>query len=194
MTTRLPGMHCKKSLLYAVCIVTLCGFALTNYYNLLSKNSIKLKQLSILSEQRKYIMRRNSTLSPIRSLVITTWRSGSTFLGDILNSMDGNYYHYEPFLHKGIVQIRDNQSEVAAEATQHIAKLLRCDYSDMEAYMQHARKSELFHRNTRLWRHCHPFCYDPMFVQWFCAQCPIQSMKVVRLRLSLFESILTDIR
>lgn len=30
---------------------------------------------------------------PIRSIIISTWRSGSTFLGDILNAMPGNFYH-----------------------------------------------------------------------------------------------------
>ena len=43
---------------------------------------------------------------PLRSIITTTWRSGSTFLGAILNSHPGNYYHYEPLLDYDIVQIR----------------------------------------------------------------------------------------
>lgn len=204
-------MYTKTSLLYACCIVTLCALVLLNY-NLLTNNRKKPKvqrkdinpasnewqQLNMLSEQRNLLMRKfpehNSTLLPIRSLVIATWRSGSTFLGDILNSMAGNYYHYEPLLHKGIVQIRSNQSELAAEAIQHVGKLLRCNYTDMNSYMKHARHSELFSQNTQLWTHCHPFCFDPMFVQRFCALFPMQSMKLVRLRLSLLEPILADSR
>ena len=39
---------------------------------------------------------------PVRAMVVTTWRSGSTFLGDILLSHPSTYYHYEPLLHFGI--------------------------------------------------------------------------------------------
>ena len=42
---------------------------------------------------------------PVRGLVSTTWRSGSTFLGDILHSHPGTYYHFEPLMHFGIVQV-----------------------------------------------------------------------------------------
>lgn len=208
-------MYTKTSLLYACCIVTLCALALINY-NLLTSSARDLRknvprkdispwlasnewqQLHMLSEQRNLLLSKfpenNSTLPPIRSLVVATWRSGSTFLGDILNSMAGNYYHYEPLLHKGIVQIRGDQNEVAAEAITHILKLLRCNYTDMDAYMQHARHSELFSQNTQLWTHCHPFCFEPKFLQRFCALFPMQSCKLVRLRLSLFEPILADAR
>ncbi len=36
---------------------------------------------------------------PVKALVVTTWRSGSTFLGDIMNAHPATYYHYEPLLH-----------------------------------------------------------------------------------------------
>lgn len=210
-------MYTKTLLLYACCVATLCALAMLNY-NLLQTNDNVRKlrknvptkdihpkvvsnvwqQINMLNEQRMQLLHQfpehNSTLPPIRSLVVATWRSGSTFLGDILNSMAGNYYHYEPLLHKGIVQIRGAQREEGTDAIQHIAKLIRCNYTDTDAYMQHARHSELFSQNTRLWTHCHPFCFDPQFVQRFCALYPMQSMKVVRLRLSLLEPILADSR
>jgi len=42
---------------------------------------------------------------PIRSAILTSWRSGSTFLGAALSSPPGGFYHYEPFLSFGIVQV-----------------------------------------------------------------------------------------
>jgi len=42
---------------------------------------------------------------PIRNIVFTSWRSGSTFLGDLLNAHPGTFYHYEPLLPLGIVQV-----------------------------------------------------------------------------------------
>jgi len=41
---------------------------------------------------------------PIRSAIFTTWRSGSTFLGEALDNNPGTFYHYEPLLHFEIKQ------------------------------------------------------------------------------------------
>jgi len=67
--------------------------------------------------------------TPVRSLIITTWRSGSTFLGDVLNSHPGNYYHYEPLLDYDIVQIRGEP--LASGAMKNLRNLLHCNYTDM---------------------------------------------------------------
>jgi hypothetical protein len=67
--------------------------------------------------------------NPIRALVATTWRSGSTFLGDILLSHPATYYHYEPLLHFGIEQVR--QGRKAMEAIRVIKSLFNCDYSKL---------------------------------------------------------------
>ena len=67
--------------------------------------------------------------TPVRSLIITTWRSGSTFLGDILNNHPGNYYHYEPLLDYGEIQIRGEP--LATGAIKNLRKLLNCNYTDM---------------------------------------------------------------
>jgi hypothetical protein len=67
--------------------------------------------------------------TPVRSLIITTWRSGSTFLGDVLNSHPGNYYHYEPLLDYDIVQIRGEP--LASGAIRNLRNLLNCNYTNM---------------------------------------------------------------
>ena len=36
---------------------------------------------------------------PIRTLIVSTWRSGSSFLGEILRSHPGTYYMMEPLIH-----------------------------------------------------------------------------------------------
>lgn len=134
--------------------------------------------------------------TPIRSIIITTWRSGSTFLGDILNSMPGNYYHYEPLLDFDIVQIRGPPNDRIA--IHNLRNLLKCDYTEMENYLEFGKTHNyLFSHNTRLWRHCRlfpNFCYDPKFLGPFCQLFPMQSMKVVRLRASLVTPLLEDER
>uniref|UniRef100_A0A182NBZ0 Sulfotransferase domain-containing protein n=1 Tax=Anopheles dirus TaxID=7168 RepID=A0A182NBZ0_9DIPT len=131
---------------------------------------------------------------PVRSIIITTWRSGSTFLGDILNALPGNYYHYEPLLDFDIVQIRGPPND--SVAVHNLRHLLHCDYSEMENYLDFGRTHNyLFSHNTRLWQQCvrfPQFCYEPRFLGPFCQLFPRQSMKVVRLRAALVTPLLED--
>lgn len=63
---------------------------------------------------------------PIRSVILTSWRSGSTFLGDVLNAHPANFYHYEPLLDFGIVQVREPPLSIAA--LENIDALFKCDF------------------------------------------------------------------
>lgn len=132
--------------------------------------------------------------APIRSVIFTTWRSGSTFLGDILNSMPGNFYHYEPLLHYLIVQVRG--APYAQPAIDHLKRLLSCNYTGMEDYLNYGKEHyNLFTHNTRLWKHCRVFtqyCFEPRFLEPFCRLFPLQSMKVVRLRAALAPMLLDE--
>ncbi|KMY88540.1 uncharacterized protein Dsimw501_GD23416, isoform B [Drosophila simulans] len=134
--------------------------------------------------------------TPVRSVVVTSWRSGSTFLGDILNSIPGNFYHYEPLLDFGIKQIRDPDDQELA--VQNLKNLLNCDYADMIDYLNFGKThTYLFEHNTRLWDVCREFprfCWRPAFLTRFCRLFPIQSMKTVRLRLAQAEKLLEDQR
>ncbi|XP_048517122.1 uncharacterized protein LOC109546359 isoform X2 [Dendroctonus ponderosae] len=66
---------------------------------------------------------------PIRTIIFSTWRSGSTFLGDVLNALPGNYYHYEPLMDYGIIQIRGPPD--ADSALTRLKSLLNCDYTNL---------------------------------------------------------------
>ncbi|XP_063234376.1 carbohydrate sulfotransferase 5 [Bacillus rossius redtenbacheri] len=133
---------------------------------------------------------------PVRNVVITTWRSGSTFLGDVLNSHPANFYHYEPLLDYDIVQVRGGP--LGARAVSTMRALLNCNYSALDHYLDYGKDHVwLFTHNTRLWEQCqrHPhICWLPAFLTPFCRLFPFQSMKVVRLRLALVEEMLADPR
>ncbi|XP_011501747.1 PREDICTED: carbohydrate sulfotransferase 4-like isoform X7 [Ceratosolen solmsi marchali] len=131
--------------------------------------------------------------NPLRSVILTTWRSGSTFLGDILNSHPANFYHYEPLLHFGIIQIRD--PPLSDEALENLDSMFKCDYSSLERYLSFGRNSHpwVFNHNTYLWKQCQlhkRICWDNRFVTKFCKLFPFQSMKIVRLRLQPMEKFL----
>nr|XP_024216815.1 carbohydrate sulfotransferase 4 isoform X2 [Halyomorpha halys] len=131
---------------------------------------------------------------PLRSVIIATWRSGSTFLGDILNSVPGNFYHYEPLLDHGIVQVRGPPR--SKESLRYIRNLLNCNYTDMDKYLSYGQDHTwLFTHNNRLWEKCTEYphlCWLPIFLNRFCSLFPFQSMKLVRLRLKLAEELLAD--
>ncbi|CAG9575652.1 unnamed protein product [Danaus chrysippus] len=131
---------------------------------------------------------------PLRSLIISTWRSGTTFLGEVLNSVPGNFYHYEPFLNYGIVQIRGTPESDNVLKT--IKKMFLCQYDDMNDYFEYGKSHwHQFSHNTRLWDHCKfkkELCTDPDFTSRFCRLFPFQSMKVVRVRLRLIKQLLLD--
>lgn len=131
---------------------------------------------------------------PQRSLIISTWRSGTTFLGEILNAVPGNFYHYEPLLNYGILQIRGLPH--STKALKRLKKMLHCKFDNMDDYFEFGRDNlHQFSHNTRLWDHCkhkRNLCFDARFTEKFCKLFPFQSMKVVRLRLHLVEDLITD--
>ncbi|XP_037039805.1 carbohydrate sulfotransferase 5-like [Bradysia coprophila] len=130
---------------------------------------------------------------PIRSVIISTWRSGSSFFGDILNSLPGSYYFYEPLRNLGDIQIRDGSSLVP-KAEDDLHKLLKCNFSGMFQYMH----SNFVRYNTRLHKFCGtilPFdmcTNDVTFMSNFCSIFPIQVIKEVRLRPGPAKAILMD--
>lgn len=131
---------------------------------------------------------------PLRSLIISTWRSGTTFLGEVLNAVPGNFYHYEPLLNYGIVQIRGTPD--ADKALKTIKKMFHCQFDGMEDYFDYGKGHwHQFSHNTRLWDHCKykkELCLDADFTSRFCRLFPFQSMKVVRVRLRLIKQLLQD--
>ena len=64
--------------------------------------------------------------------VVTTWRSGSTFLGDILTSHPATFYHYEPLIHLGITQVRSGK--LAETALKALKSQLNCSYNGLGKY------------------------------------------------------------
>lgn len=110
--------------------------------------------------------------------------------------MPGNYYHYEPLLDFDIIQVRDEP--LATKAISNLKHLLNCDYAALTDYLEYGLEHKyLFTHNTRLWRQClaHPFyCWKPKFLSPFCRLFPLQSMKVVRLRLGIAARLLYDTR
>ncbi|GAB0099032.1 hypothetical protein DMENIID0001_148520 [Sergentomyia squamirostris] len=135
---------------------------------------------------------------PIRSIVITKSRSGSSFLGDILNSVPGTFYNFEPLfmLHKTI--IRNEGDFRASLALSNIRKLLQCDYSGagIRVHLKVSKEIPFVKKNTRFWRLCEEypkFCWRSDFHSEICRLFPLQSMKIIRLPLLIAGKLLDDL-
>lgn len=131
---------------------------------------------------------------PIRSVILTTWRSGSTFTGQIINSHPATFFHQEPLLHFDIVQIRG--PPLAAKAIKHLRALLNCEYADSDEYIQFLKTHTwALSYNTDFWKHCESherLCYKPEFFSGMCKLFPFQLTKLVRLSLNVAQELLAD--
>lgn len=136
--------------------------------------------------------------NPIRTIIVTSWRSGSTFLGDIIQSVPGTYYFFEPLLESGVRRFhKDDYSEKSKAALHHLKKLLTCDFTDMVGYLALAKQLKIvFSHNKFLWPHCHSnafkYCQSEDFMSQFCKLFPFITMKTVRLGLDLAQRLLYE--
>lgn len=134
----------------------------------------------------------------IKNLIVSSWRSGSTFLGDIMKTIPGSYYHFEPII---AFDLKYYEGRLTAEETLYfMVQILNCNYTspDLEFYMNFSALPEndfLFMHNTRLWRVCKLFpshCFQPKLLQEFCNLFPVQNTKTVRMNLNLTFSLIED--
>ena len=62
----------------------------------------------------------------------STWRSGSTFLAEILTSSQPSFYHYEPLLQFNVTQVRGSDTPARKHSAHRIInKLFDCDFYDL---------------------------------------------------------------
>ena len=130
-------------------------------------------------------------------MVVTTWRSGSTFLGDLLNHYKGVFYYYEPLLYYEMSYLNNKnppQSEI-----EFIESLLKCRYDkDNIGYFHHISSDLLSLHNFRLRNSCHhllpqeKMCLFPEYLNKVCPLYPIKLMKTVRLDLRETETLIKD--
>ncbi|XP_066971281.1 carbohydrate sulfotransferase 1-like [Macrobrachium rosenbergii] len=133
--------------------------------------------------------------APVQVIVSSTWRSGSTLLGEILGAHPGAFYHYEPLMPYGLQQIAPGPLQ--DEVQDLLSGILHCDYHNLEEYLKFAFVNhDMFTRNTRLWSMCSAMprskCYNPDTLGRLCSLFPIHVMKVVRARLEILAPLLKD--
>ena len=130
-------------------------------------------------------------------MVVTTWRSGSTFLGDLLNHYKGVFYYFEPLHYYAQVH---GQSQSSVD---FLSSLLKCQFNEENiGFLHHVSKANnkfLFkNHNFRLWNSCQNvlpndmMCLLPEYLNRVCPLHPIKLIKTVRLQLKEAEALIKD--
>ena len=134
-------------------------------------------------------------------LIATSWRSGSTFLGDLLSRYPGTFYSFEPLhfydnKHGAGAGIKEEMQNAFAS---FLSLVFKC--KPETGYFEHASKPEnkwLFQHNFRLWNVCKNIlqnetaCFMPELYLQACPTFPIRLVKTVRLRVEQINRLLLD--
>ncbi|XP_045121523.1 carbohydrate sulfotransferase 4-like isoform X2 [Portunus trituberculatus] len=134
---------------------------------------------------------------PLQVVIVTTWRSGSTFMEELLNSHPAVFNQYEPLTFFGLRQIRTGQDSLKAQRVIH--ELMSCKYEGQDEYLRSAHEvRELLTRNKLVWKVCNSedwgdaLCFNDSFLSQACHLFPWRTMKLVRLRLRFVRPLLQD--
>lgn len=169
--------------LATIVIFIQCYFAsIKNSYFV--KNTLEVLRYTKTTEVR---------VGPLHVLLVAYARTGSSFIGDLMQSFPGSFYHFEP-LHfiKGPVL---NSS--FDEARDLLDKLFNCHISQIDGFiswqMNHKQYMK-FQRNIRYWKECkkNNSCFDGAYIDNFCRNKTIRIAKTIRLSLLEASKLFTS--
>ncbi|CAG0882644.1 unnamed protein product [Cyprideis torosa] len=137
-------------------------------------------------------------LPSLKVFIVAPWRSGSTFLSQVLDQYPGVFYHYEPFAYLGIKRLKDFE-----EAKPHLSflqGLQECKFNH-SGFLNTSKKNadDMMGQKEQIWPYCRKgpnryVCFTEQFLHDACQSFPIHLTKVVRLHLDLlkpsFDSLL----
>ena len=129
-------------------------------------------------------------------LIATSYRSGSSFLGELLNQFPGTFYYFEPLHYYSQKMIQED----------FLQTLFRCQFGDSNhGFLEHVRDRKnsflLSHHNKRLWDSCKMFpehmrleaCFSEDYLNRVCPRFPQRLIKTVRLRVQKTRMLLENL-
>jgi len=132
-------------------------------------------------------------------LIATTWRSGSTFLGDLLNHYKGTFYYFEPLhYYSKIKDLSTVQNETSFLKSLYTCKFNKENLGFLHHVTQGPNKFLFANHNFRLWKSCQNLlpndlmCFMPDYLNKVCPLFPIKLIKTVRFRVKNVEELLQD--
>ena len=161
-----------------------------------------------IGENRNYSFQLGDTIQTHEArhfLIVSSYRSGSSFLGDLLNHYRGTFYSFEP-LHYNENKIRKSKLSDAEKNKEYIDMIVQVFKCKPETgYFQHAHeKRYIFQHNFRFWNVCENIakrtstkkdvrpCYSPDIYFKMCQMLPIRLIKTVRLPVNETRKLFLD--
>ncbi|XP_063051154.1 carbohydrate sulfotransferase 4-like [Engraulis encrasicolus] len=94
----------------------------------------------------------------VHVLLVSSWRSGSSFLGQVFNQHPSVFYLMEPAWHVWRKMHMRGAQELRMAVRDLLRQVLKCDMSIMKSYMgPHAKTNHLF-----FWTHSRALCSPPL--------------------------------
>lgn len=177
--------------------------------NLQYRNDLMNDLSSVRENDSRHAINNNNTqtyTTPVISnktqhiLIVTTWRSGGTFLGDLLNHHPGVFYSFEPTskdVEEKLMTARSTKS-IQEEYIELISQVLKC--KPQTGYIKYLKKVDRgntyrFRQNVRMLNACKPFwktCFLPEYYFKSCPLFPIQLLKTTLLRVQTSLELFND--
>ncbi|KAF7490204.1 Carbohydrate sulfotransferase 1 [Sarcoptes scabiei] len=128
-----------------------------------------------------------------RILLISYFRSGSSFIGDLLQQNWKSFYTFEP-LHYMTRQTRIGDNNLT-EAINLIDDIYRCDFKTNSSYIHWLESNQFLIRwNHFFWNICKllstNMCFDDFLMKQVCIRSKYNLIKTVRLKIRHIESLL----
>ena len=133
-------------------------------------------------------------------LIVTSVRSGSSFLGELLNQYPGTFFYFEPLHYHSFHRQDDN----VIQSRDLLESLFWCNFTqETQGFLDHAKAHPfLFNRQSpkRLWSSCSSFkkpkeniCFSREYLNKVCPQYPIRLIKTVRMRIKETEELIRSL-
>ncbi|XP_063053348.1 carbohydrate sulfotransferase 6 isoform X2 [Engraulis encrasicolus] len=98
-----------------------------------------------------------SSQGKVHVLLLSSWRSGSSFLGQVFSQHPSVFYLMEPAWHVWMTLRMSGARELRMAVRDTLRQVLKCDLSVMDSYMPpHPNVSQLF-----MWSHSRALCSAP---------------------------------
>ncbi len=89
------------------------------------------KTLKVLAATAKELELTRTVNKTAKVLLLSTWKNGGDFIGDILSRHPHSFYHYEPLAFNGIKRFSTDPDE---EALRVVRSLLKCQHGPSLGY------------------------------------------------------------
>ncbi|CAN8021909.1 unnamed protein product [Ixodes persulcatus] len=159
------------------------------------------KDLNLATKKENLLWERQKTSEPVphvdhvpnktaplkieRIIVVAYFRSGSSFLGEILSQAPRTFYHFEPLYF--YASTRGARVINMSAGLTVLSAIFRCDFHGATDYLERGKSFIYpFAANQAFWLYCGgeiDVCFDAAIMSQFCQMCTRQVMKVIRLSL-----------